>query len=642
MNKRFTSPLIVLSLLTAILFGAFFVTQPINVAQADSHQAKAISQKTKVAPLEIPDHSVLRLIPKNAESVIYCPSLQELDDRINNAAAEMVPQVGMAPELLAKILAGAFGAGFESLNELEDIGLDLREDFAVFLTSLDPPSLSAIVHLTDPEAMKEVIETEVEGSEPIQYNGETLWSTDEESGSFAILDNTLVFSQHAEVCKKVIDISKGTMQSISQNPDYTSFLANILKGTDQLAAYLDLKSIIVPFSEALTEELGSAIDSFESDPATMAAVPGMETMFGQLIEFVKELKSISATLQIEGTDVQLAPFLQFKKDGKIQETLKEMAPDELAMLNDLPNLGFLNGSFQGSPDLLLDWSIKWIKAFTTDESGLPLSTEGTDDSALGEDWAELHQQMKGFYTSLEDEWSFSANYSEGFIPDYLVIYGIKDEQKVKTYMNEQFLDQFQKTVELIKEAVGEESAQLTMYDGAYAGDPIMHNGVAIKSYIFPNFGAAFVDMPPEAANLIPQEWHWSYAFSEGQLYFGIGSAEIIKAALDSKAKSGESISDNMSYQKLIDKLGMENNLLFGFSPLTLFKGVMKMIAQTEPNAAEMQMIEGMLMDIPENYSIGFAAKVHDGGIGAKLLITLGDYKQLVQTFMMMSGMGQMQ
>ncbi len=630
MNKRFTFPLIVISLLATILFGTYFVTQPINVAQADSHQSDTTTQKSEVAPLNIPENSVLHLIPETALGVIYCPSIQELEYRINAVASDLVPQAGESPELLAKILAGAFGAGFESLAELEVIGLDLNQDFAVFLTSLDPMSLSAIVHLTDPEAMKQEIETEAEGSAPIQYNGVTYWSSPEGSGSFAILENTLVFSQLPEVCQNVIDISKGTMESIAQNPDYTSFLTNIIEGNDQLAAHFNLESIIAPFSESIKEELLSTIDTIESDPGSMAAVPMMENMFGMFIDFVEELKSIGATLQVEGTDVQLATFLQFKTDGQIQAKLKDMTPDGLVLLNDLPNIAFINGAFQGNPQLLADMSMSWME---------PFLKENTEQAKVFED---LLQQMKDVYEFMGDEWSFSANFKDSFIPDYLVIYSLKDEQKVKDYYENQFLDNLQKTMQIMKDTMGD-MPQLSMYDGVYIGDPIMHNGIEIKTLVFPNFGAIFVDMPPETVNLIPQEWQWSYAFSEGHLFFGTGDPMLLKSALDSKAKIGESIAENVSYQKLLEKLGSDNNLFFGISPLTLAKGIMNLAAESDPNvAAQMQMFSTILTGIPENYSIGFSGKVQDGGVGAKLLITLGDFKQLIQTVVLMSQMGQMQ
>ena len=142
--------------------------------------------------VEIPSGSVLHLIPKQALGLIYCPSLLELDYRINTLVTDLIP-TDEDPEILAKILANSFGAGFESLAELEEIGLDLNQDFAVFTTSLNPPRLSAVVHLTDPEAMKQVIDAESEGSAPIEYNGVTYWNATGGDGSFAILDNILVF-----------------------------------------------------------------------------------------------------------------------------------------------------------------------------------------------------------------------------------------------------------------------------------------------------------------------------------------------------------------------------------------------------------------------------------------------------------------
>ncbi len=626
MNKRLTLSFIAVVFLITILFTTFYVAEPIRAAESESITAETTPQKSEVAPVEIPDNSVLNLIPEDILGVIYCPSLLELDDRINTFVSEMMPQAGGSPELLAKILANSFGAGFESLAELEEIGLDLNQDFAVFLTSLDPPSLSATVHLTDPDAMLQVIEAEAEGSAPKEYNGITYWSSDKGSGSFAILENTLVFSQQPEVCENVIDITKGKMKSIVANQDYASFLTNILNGADQIAAYFNLESMIAHQIESIKVEFESMIDSMQSDPGAMALVPMVEGMFSQLTELLEEIKSVSATLRVEGTDVQFAPFLKFDSDGQIQDFLKKMTPGELMIVNDLPNQGFLNAGFQGSPDVLFEWGMNWLKVFTMDDSG------------PNANWEALLEQMKGSFESLADEWSFSANFNDSFVPELLFISELKNEQKMKTYMDEQFLKQFQKLIILARESV-DDASQMGMFDEAYVGNPMMHNGVEIKTFTFPNFSAAFEDVSPEVVNFMPQEWHWSYAFSEDQFYFAIGGAELIKSALDSKAKIGESISENQSYQKLIEKLGAKNNLLLGFSPLTITKSFMAIVAKADPNAAaQIQMFSGILMGIPENYSIGFSTKVRDGGMGAKLLITLGDYKQLIQTLMLLSGM----
>ena len=609
-------------------------SQDADTGDLTQSEAQENEPKTKVVlpKIDIPDNSVLSLIPETTVGIIYCPSLLELDNRINFAATDLMLQAGESPEILAEILADAFGAGFESLDELKDIGIDLDQDFAVFFTSIDPVNLSAVVHLTNPVAMMQVIEAEAEGSIPTQYQDVTYWST-VDSGNFAILGNILVFSQTSEVCENVIDVDKEEKPSISQNPNYVSFLRNITEGKDQISAIFHLESIIASFSEESNEELQLMIDSLQSDPAMMSSVSVLEGVFTLLIDTIQELKSLSLALQIDGTDVQLSPFLKFTDDGKIQDVLKKMTPNQLASVNDLPNDGFLFGGFEGNSKLLFEWGMSWLRIF---------SGENLEHAEMYEELFELFNKIAQIYEYLGDEWSFYANVGDSLIPNYLTIHEVKDEQKVKTYYNDQFLDVLSNIMKIMQESMGD-SSQLSMYDGAYIGNSIMHNGVEIKSFIFPNFGATLRDVSPEIAMMLPQEWHWSYAISDGLLYFAIGGQEQIKLALDSKGKIGESISENISYQKLVGKLGSDNNLLLGISPLNLAKGYMDLISKVDPNfAAELQMISGILMDIPENYSIGISGKVHDGGIGAKLLITLGDFKQLIQTVATLSNMGQLQ
>ena len=637
MSKHWTHPLKIVTILTIILFASLFVFETIYADQHESAPADTDIKKPDVAPLNIPNDSVLNLIPNSTLAVIYCPSLLDLDDRINLLMRNLDPQGGMGEEYLAQILAGAFGAGFESLAELEDIGLDLDADFAIFATSLDPPSLSAAVHLTDPEAIKQVIDAEAEGSEPTIYNGITYWSSAEGSGSFAIIEDTLIFSQQPEVCENVIDVKGGSHQSIIQNQDFYTFLTNLKKGTEQISAFINLETVIDPFMETIQEELQSTIDSIQSDPTSMTAVPFVEGMFGSVVDFLDDLKSLSLSIQIDGTDVQLSQFMQFTKDGKIQAVLEKMKPDEMTLLNDLPNSSFLSGGFNVNQQMMYEWIMSWLNAFTSDESGANVNIDG-------EKIETIFQEMKGFYDALGDESSLSINFNETFMPDYLLIYELKDEQKMMKYMDEQFLNlnQMQNTVKIMRDTMGD-SPQLSMYDGAHVGNPIMHNDVEIKTFIFPNFGNAFADTPPDFAMFFPDEWKISYAISEGLLYLGFGGTQQIQATLDSKAKMAESIAENVSYQNLLTKLGTDNNLLLGISPLTLARSVTDIISNVQPDAAgEMNMALGILMGIPENYSIGISAKVHDGGIGTKLLVTLGDFRQLIQTISMLSGMNQMQ
>ena len=584
--------------------------------------------------VEIPGGSVLHLIPAHTAGIIYCPSLNELNNRVNMLAIDLMP-TAENPEVIAKILANAFGAGFENLAELEEIGLDLNQDFAIFMTSLNPPDLSATVHLTDPSAMQQVIDAESEGSAPTEYNGVTYWNAAGGGGSFAIIDNILVFSRTSEVCESVIDTYNKTKPAVTTNPDYSAFLADISEGTTQLAVHFDLESVVPIVSKTLMGESEAMKDSLESDPAAMAAAPFFESIFISVIDMLEQLKSLSATLGVEGTDVKFSPFLRFKNDSEIQKALKGMVPNELTLLGELPSPASMNGAFQGKPELMIEMNLFWLKLLSQNAN--------LEQTKL---LASLTKQMEDFYEALAEEWSFSLNFKDSILPDYLVIYGLKDEQTARIYMEAALIKQLQDSMKVVQNIMGDAVPNLEMYRDAHHGESTMHNDIEIKSYVFPNFSAAFGELPPQAAGLVPSEWHWYYAFTDGYLLMTTGSEELMKMVLDNRAGVGTALdfSEEPNYEKLATTLGLENNLFFAISPMTLVKTLLPIIAQAaDPNgAAALQMMSGMFMNLPENYSIGFSAKAQDNGIGATLLLTLGDFKQLIQIFAMMQGMGQMQ
>lgn len=630
MKNRCSTTYFTLVIFLTLLFTTITINLPSIAQETEDILLDSSPQKTEVANREMVENSVLNIIPENALGIIYCPSLMELDNTINDAALELVPQVGESPELLAKLLANTFGAGFESLAELEEDGLDLNQDFAIFFSSLDPLFISAVVHLTDPDAMIQVIETEADGGEPTTYNDVSYFTSSDESGSFLILDNILVFSQLPEVCEYVIDITKETKHSIANNPDYTSFLTGIMNGTDQISAYFNLESVMQTIFESIQDEFGMIIDAVESDPSSMNAAPMMEDSLTSIIDIFNSVKSISATLNIDGTDVQLSPYIKFNDNPDIQETLLKLTPNELTLLTDLPNKTFVNGSFQGNPNVLTEWSVAWIKNFTE---------EHPEVSAL---YDELMIDSIAFTESLKDEWAFSVNFNESIIPDYMTIVGIKDEDTVKTSLEKMLTVNLEKSVNAMRDIMGD-NPQLALYDGIHPGIPIVHQDVEIKSFILPNFGSAFTDLQQELPGMVPEEWQISYAISNGFLYLAGGNQQLIQTALDSKAQIAENATENPSYLKLIEKLGKDNNIFLGISPLTATKSILKMVANVANGdqnfGAEIQLISGMLTNIPENYSIGISGKVEDGGIGAKLLITVGDFKQLIQTVTMFAQMG---
>lgn len=602
MIKRCFSIIITLTFLSTISF---------TYLMAESEQAftNVSVQKSDVKPITVPKESVLRLIPKNSLGLIYCPSLSELNHRINITTSGLMPQAD-GTELLAQVLASAFGAGFQSLAELEEIGLDLNKDFAVFFTSFAPMQVSAAVHLTDPAAIKQVIAAEAEGSSVAEYKGVTFWSSTEGGNNFIILDKILVFSQQIDACKNVIDTHNGTLQAITHNPDCDMFLTDILNGTDQLGAFFDIEAIMNKLGDSLEKGLESITKDLEgeNDPLSIGTSSLFTNLFDRWAKQIEHLEFISASLQVQDMDVQLKPFLKFKEDSKFLDGFKTVSTD-LANLDEFPNRNILNAGFQGIPDLLVEISTFWFDIFEKETS---------------EQQKHLHplfQEVKGFYESLADQWSVSVNYENSILPDYLFIYELNDEQNAKNYMDEALLK------------------KLHDFKQAYAGKPLIHNGVEIKSYIFPNFREVSAEKLPEEAELVPSEWHWHYAFSEGQLFWTTGtSAESIIMALDRQAGTEDKFSGNPSYQKLVDNLGTDNNVFVAVSPIVAVKNFIPLFAKTEPDeAASLQMFSVLFANLPDNYSVGFAAKAQDNGIDAKLLLTLGDFKPLFQMLGMLFG-----
>ena len=566
------------------------------------------------SPVAVSNDSVLRLIPKKTLGLIYCPNLLELDNKISTLVAALSSQAGTS-KILAQILANTLDADFESLADFEAIGLGLEQDFAIFFTNMKPLRLDVAVHLTDTQAMQQMIETEVGENTETEYKGVTYWNANGDGKNFTILDDTLIISQQRETCKNIIDTHNGTLQAITENPNFETFLADILESPDQLGVCFDIEGITASLKGPIEEEWQSMIDNLrDNDQLSVVIGASLKNISGEQMAFVAQLQSINAKLQIEGTDIQITPSMEFKKDSEFGNVLQEVS-DELTHLGDLPDRAALNAAFQGSSKLLAEISTSWLD-FTPQ-----------DLRRKQEKGERLLEQVKTFYESLADRWSISTNYGDGTLPNHLFIYELKDEQRAKTDIDEMFLEKLN-------------------FKDAYAGPSTIHNGVEIKSYIFPNLKEVFEKTALRTfdkilgIDMIPAEWHWYYAFTDGQLLFSTGTnPQLLQTALDRKTGNGEKFSNHPSYQGLIEKLGTDNNILLAVSPTIAFKSMLPVMEQTElgssmiiPTSAD------MFTNLPENYSIGFSAKARESGIDAKLLLTLGDFKSLIQTFGRILGM----
>ena len=613
LKKYLPSCFTVLIPLIILLFAAFNVAEaaPNSSQVSESAPIDTPSQKPQGAPVAVPDDSVLRLIPKGALGVIYCSSLLELDNKVNALVTELSPTMEI-PDMSGTNLVEIFGAEFESLADFEEIGLDLNQDFAVVLTNLQPLHLLALGHLSDPKAMKQMLE--VKGSVPTEYKDTTYWNTTEGDQSFAILENTLVFSTPHGVCEGVIDTYNGAAQTITQNPNYSVFLTDILTGNDQAGVCLDVEAIIATFDGLSEEELESIVNALQDgDSVSKSIASFLEDIPGEEIANIEQFQSISVRLAIEGTDLQIKPFVKLKADSEFLTILEERS-DALVFLDNLPNRAAMNGAVQGCPQLLSELSRLWLN----------MSPSATPEQQAQQDT--LLKQVKDFHESLADRWSVSFGFEDTLLPTYLFIYELKDEQAAKTYMDEVFREHLQS-------------------QDVHAGQSILHNRVEIKSYIFPDLKATLPEeLPEEISGLLSTKWHWYYAFTEGQLLFATGTGpEAIQMALDRRAGNGEKFSEHPSYQKLVEKLGTDSNIFVAMSPAISAKNSLPMLGRMDPdNAAVMQILSGLFMSLPENYSIGFSAKRRDSSIDAKLFVDLGDFKQLIQMMEMMTQMGQRQ
>ena len=599
--------------LVILLFATFNVVEalPDSSKVSESAPVDTPSQKSESAPVPVLDNSVLNLIPEKALGVIYCPSLLELDNRINKIVTELSPQIEV-PDVSMQILKSIFGDAFESLADFEEIGLDLNQDFAVFITSLQPLHLSALGHLTGPKAMKQIIEAE--GGTPSQYKGVTYWNATEGNKSFAILENIFVFSTPRGICENVIDTYNGAGYAITQNPNYTTFLIDILEGDDQVGVCVDVEAIIATFDSLPEEELESIVNALQDgDPISKSIASFLEDIPGEEIGSIEQFRSINVRLEVEGTGVQIKPSVKFRNDSEFLKVLEERS-GELVFLEELPNRAAMNGAVQGCPQLLVELSRFWLDTLPT------VTPEQQAQRDL------LLKQVKDLHESLADRWRVSFGFEDTLLPTYLFIYELKDEQAARVYMDEVFLE------------------HLSDQD-AYAGKSIMHNRVEIKSYIFPDLKETLpAELPEEISGLLPTKWHWYYAFTEGQLLFATGTGpESIQMALDRKAGNEAKFSEHPSYQELVEKLGTDSNIFCAISPAIAAKNSLPMFGKMDPdNAAVMQILAGIFMSLPENYSIGFSAKRTDNSIDAKLLIDLGDFKQLIQMMEMMAQMRQRQ
>ena len=587
------------------------------------------SGKEIMAAPDVAPDSVLNVIPQDTVGVIYIPSLLGFNDEINALMAEMIP-TDPPQELPAKILADTFGAGFETLEELEELGLDMRRNFAVFLSDVNPLMYSAAVHIKDAESVKQLIEMEAEGSSSVTHNGVTYYTTGEE-GAFVLMDDVMVYSGSAEVCEKVIDTQKKTMPSIVNTTDFQSLELDTTSGVNDLIAYFAMEAIrptLTEKAEGLKAEMGA---SAEVDPELSVGLGQAEGLIDGGIWLLDQSKILSLTVQLNGSDLQISPFLKFKQDSKIQTYIRQM-PRELTHLKYLPQTAFLNGEMQFQKEMFIGLTQTMMQLF--------IPSDSTADTAKIEEATEaLTKATEDFYAGLGDEIALSLNFGESLMPAFLYIYDVADEKQVKAYMEKDFIEYLGASMGLIQ-AMGTTQEFAGMYSDVSAGPPEIYNGVEIKSYILPNINVLFAELPPGMEVADPKQWNIYYAINGGKMLYAMaGNAQPVKNALDRMAGMGTGFDQGAGYTKLTGALTLKNNMFFALSPITAVKSIVQIFAQADPNVGMAQML---LANIPETYSIGIASQNRDNGVAGELFISIGDFKEIIVTLISLQQMEGMQ
>ncbi len=624
MRKRVLSNLHILICITAILVVGCGAKQTGATPETpiDSQMSA-----TPGPPVYVDPDSVLSVIPADVNGLIYIRNPLALNGEINALFAELV--LGEPPqEIVAKILADTFGAGFESLEELEELGLDLGKDFCVFFSDSKPFIPCAAVHVSDPKAIQLVIDAESDVGNTVEYNG-TTYNTTEGGGAFVILGDFLVYSGISSVCENAIDTYKKVLPSIGMNPDYASLNLEPSLERNDILAYFPM----APIAEMLTERANEMKAGFEAMEASLPD-PQSLTMVSKMIDwgiqFINQASTLSLIVELNGTDLGVSPFIKFK-EGSDAQAFFSAAPTGLTHLEYLPGTAVANSMRQFQKETRIDFTVDFMKM-------LAPTDPNADNEAIQQTTQNFVDALSDFYESIGEEASGTFSFSGSMLPDMVFINDIVDAEKMASYMKEDFLTYIAATASLYESMGAKDAAN--MYSGALVGASEMYNDVEISSISLPNISAGFGEMPPDMPFSIPEKWDIYHAVSNGKLLISMAaSAQPIKDASDRIAGIETSAESNMGHIEMVDELTLNNNWMFTISPITLVRDMLQIVAQSEP---EVGMIGMLLQNSPDTHSIGVAGLNRDGGVQTKIFIALADLRDLINIGASMQQMMQMQ
>ena len=215
------------------------------------------------------------------------------------------------------------------------------------------------MRLTDPEVMKGVIEAE--GSTPTEYKGVNLLEHHEREPEFCYFRGYPRFFQCLLGLVKTLLIPIMGRGRLSHRTQTTALsLPTFWQRTIRWESALILPSLLPPLIVHLGKHWNqSRIPSRRETKHPRQFASFLDDMSVEQVEFIEQLLSISTRIEIEGTNLQIKPFLKFGSDSEFLKILEERS-NELAFLDELPNRAVTNGAVQGCPRLLNELSRLWL------------------------------------------------------------------------------------------------------------------------------------------------------------------------------------------------------------------------------------------------------------------------------------------
>lgn len=551
------------------------------------------------------DNTVLEIVPKDSTGFIYMGNPMRLSQKIDRLASDMTdtPQ----HNLLAKVLADAFGANFQSLDDLQNTGFDLEQDLCIlFYDDVSEEEIAVIAHVHDPNGVTALLQSETGPME-----------------KYEIFEDLFITGSE-EICQKVADTRKNKNNSVLKSSKFKSLKID-LSDKNEIAFFVNIDKIVQTHSAELQElnnEAKSALEELDPEMTTEGSEMMAKLGLNLGLWIVDQLDLYCMTANLDGSLVQFTEFVKFKDESEIQKYIST-EPTELNLLKFLPHGSFIVGSSVYKKE---DW-IGIFKIFfdITQEENVEVDPQAFEQLAEG---------LENFYGHFKEEFAFAADISSSMIPDMLYVFETKDDKSAKEYMKTGYLEY----LKLVSDnSIGLPTSMVGMNALADAtlGETENYYDVEIQNINLPNMANAFANMPQEIDPLIPKNWSIWYAIKDGKMIMAMSSSsEPVKQALDTMNGDAGNIESDRNYDELSRSFAAKNNCVGYFSLVMLSKKIAMLVSQTNPDVGAM--VAMMFGNLPETYNIAASCNNRDKGVEANIVIALDDIKQVVQMLIALS------